>query len=137
MHRFRIASRLVIYPIVLATSAGFCLSPASASETTGTSLFVSPDGDDLRVPHVGWNDLIRVADCAMFDGLPDDALFYYVHSFRLAPVKSEIVIGECDYGGRFAAAIRQDNIWAVQFHPEKSQQSGLRLLKNFLEHGAA
>ena len=70
-------------------------------------------------------------------GLPDDALFYYVHSFRLAPVKSEIVIGECDYGGRFAAAIRQDNIWAVQFHPEKSQQSGLRLLKNFLEHGTA
>ena len=103
----------------------------------GSVLRLAPADEDLRIPHVGWNDLIRTADCAMFDGLPDDALFYYVHSFRLAPVKSEIVIGECDYGGRFAAAIRQDNIWAVQFHPEKSQQSGLRLLKNFLEHGAA
>jgi imidazole glycerol-phosphate synthase subunit HisH len=103
----------------------------------GAVVQLAPSDEELRVPHVGWNDLIRVAPSALYDGLPDDALFYYVHSFRLAPVHSEIVIGECDYGGRFAAAIRQDNIWAVQFHPEKSQQSGLRLLRNFLEHGAA
>jgi glutamine amidotransferase len=103
----------------------------------GSVVRLAPADKDLRIPHVGWNDLIRVADSDLFDGLPDDALFYYVHSFRLAPVQSEIVIGECDYGGRFPAAIRRDNIWAVQFHPEKSQQSGLRLLKNFLEHGAA
>ena len=103
----------------------------------GAVVRLAPADEELRVPHVGWNDLIRVAPSDLYDGLPDDALFYYVHSFRLAPVRSEIVIGECDYGGRFAAAIRQDNIWAVQFHPEKSQQSGLRLLRNFLEHGAA
>jgi glutamine amidotransferase len=103
----------------------------------GSVVRLAPADQDLRVPHVGWNDLIRVAETELFDGLPDDSLFYYVHSFRLAPVRSEIVIGECDYGGRFPAAVRQDNIWAVQFHPEKSQQSGLRLLRNFLEHGTA
>jgi glutamine amidotransferase len=99
----------------------------------GSVVRLAPKDNDLRVPHVGWNDLIRVADSSLFDGLPDASLFYYVHSFRLMPIKSDIVVGECDYGGRFPAAVRQGNICAVQFHPEKSQQSGLRLLKNFLE----
>jgi glutamine amidotransferase len=102
----------------------------------GSVVRLAPADKDLRIPHVGWNDLVRVADCRLFDGLADDALFYYVHSFRLVPRATGIVTGECDYGGRFPAAIRQDNIWAVQFHPEKSQQGGLRLLRNFLEHGA-
>ena len=131
---------------ILGICLGFQLIAASSEEfgrhnglgwIEGAVVRLAPAGEDLRVPHVGWNDLIRVADSPMFDGLSGDALFYYVHSYRLAPVKSEIVVGECDYGGRFAAALRQNNIWAVQFHPEKSQQSGLRLLGNFLEHGAA
>lgn len=100
----------------------------------GTVVRLAPADKELRVPHVGWNDLIFLTGSRLFDGLPENPLFYYVHSYRLAPVKSDVVIGECDYGGRFPAAVCQGNICAVQFHPEKSQQSGLRLLQNFIEH---
>lgn len=86
----------------------------------------------LRIPHVGWNDLIQTRDDILFEGIPKDALFYYVHSFYIQCADSGVVIGECEYGVRFTAAIHQDNIYATQFHPEKSQSHGLSLLKNFL-----
>lgn len=86
----------------------------------------------LRVPHVGWNDCIQVKHSALFEGVPQDALFYYVHSFHIACNDPELVIGECDYGMRVTAAVQHENIYATQFHPEKSQQYGLQLLKNFL-----
>ncbi|MDO8463208.1 MAG: imidazole glycerol phosphate synthase subunit HisH [bacterium] len=89
-----------------------------------------PDG--LRVPHVGWNDCIRTQQSPLFDGIPTDALFYYVHSFHIRCDDSTIVVGECEYGSRFTAAFQQKNIVATQFHPEKSQQHGLQFLKNFL-----
>lgn len=87
---------------------------------------------ELRVPHVGWNDLKQIKHSLLFDGIPEEALFYFVHSFHLRCDNPDIVIGECEYGVRFAAAFQQGNIYATQFHPEKSQYYGLLLLKNFL-----
>lgn len=87
----------------------------------------------LRLPHVGWNDLIQIRESPLFKDVPQDALFYYVHSYHLQCDREDIIIGECEYGIRFAAAIQYLNIYGTQFHPEKSQQHGLTLLKNFLE----
>lgn len=94
---------------------------------------MAPDDETLRIPHVGWNELYQMKTSPLFDGIDDETLFYYVHSYHLKPRDPGIVIGECDYGGRFVSAIQQDNIFAVQFHPEKSQLGGLALLKNFLK----
>ena len=89
-------------------------------------------GGNLRVPHVGWNDCIQIKPSVLFGGVPSDALFYYVHSFHIVCGNPELVIGECDYGMKVTAAVQYGNIYATQFHPEKSQQHGLQLLKNFL-----
>jgi len=91
-----------------------------------------PDDPELRVPHVGWNDLIQCSASPLYEDVPDDALFYYVHSYRLSAGDESLVVGEADYGGRFPAVIRKNNIHAVQFHPEKSQKHGLKMLENFL-----
>jgi len=93
---------------------------------------VEPGDPKLRVPHVGWNELYQCADCVLFDDVPNESLFYYVHSYALRPADRRIVVGECDYGGRFAAAVQSGSIFGTQFHPEKSQLHGLTLLKNFL-----
>ncbi len=92
-----------------------------------------PTDSALRIPHVGWNDLIKTRDSVLFQDLTDDPLFYYVHSYCLVCDDRDVVIGECDYGGRFAAALQLGNIYATQFHPEKSQRDGLALLRNFIE----
>jgi glutamine amidotransferase len=89
--------------------------------------------DDLRVPHVGWNGLRQVRASALFEGIPDDALFYYVHSYRIGLEDMPAVVGECDHGGPFAAAVSKGNVHGTQFHPEKSQRHGLRVLANFVE----
>lgn len=94
---------------------------------------LKPDDEALRLPHVGWNELYQSADCVLFDDIPDESLFYYVHSYALEPENGALVAGECDYGGRFAAAVQSGSIFGTQFHPEKSQLHGLTLLRNFLE----
>jgi imidazole glycerol-phosphate synthase subunit HisH len=94
--------------------------------------FSFEDGE-MRVPHVGWNDLYRTGDSMLFEGLPETPMMYYVHSYYISANDPEMVIGECDYGHRFVAAIMRDNIYATQFHPEKSQADGLALLRNFVE----
>lgn len=94
---------------------------------------IEGNGGALRVPHVGWNHTIQVRNNLLFKNIPSGALFYYVHSFHIRCANPEIVIGECDYGGRLTAAFQYQNIYAVQFHPEKSQWYGLKLLKNFLD----
>lgn len=86
----------------------------------------------LRVPHVGWNNCRQVKPSAIFEGVPQDALFYYVHSFHIMCNDPELLIGECDYGMKITAAVQRGNIYATQFHPEKSQLHGLQVLKNFL-----
>ena len=90
-------------------------------------------GDGLRVPHVGWNELHQVGESLLFDDVPDHALFYYVHSFVIEPRDRSVVKGETEYGRALTAVIERDNVYGTQFHPEKSQLEGLKLLGNFLE----
>ena len=87
----------------------------------------------LRVPHVGWNELHCVKDSVLLDEIGDHSLFYFVHSYRISCRDRNVVFGQCEYGIRFDAAIEQGNIYATQFHPEKSQLAGLKLMCNFLE----
>ena len=86
----------------------------------------------VKVPHMGWNTVRRLRDHYIFDGIPDGAYFYFVHSFHAEPDDPDVVIGETDYGRTFPALIALDNIVATQFHPEKSGEHGLRLYANFL-----
>ena len=88
---------------------------------------------NLRLPHVGWNDLFMVRESKLFYNIPEDALFYYVHSYHMKCKMKEIVTGECLYGERFTSTIENNNVYGTQFHPEKSQKWGLQLLRNFVE----
>jgi len=98
-------------------------------------MLIEPNDKELRVPHVGWDNLIQKKDSVLFEGIPKDALFYYTHSFYIKCHREEDIIGECDYGLIFTSAVQKGNIYGTQFHPEKSQRAGLDLLKNFLEKG--
>ncbi|OIQ50052.1 Imidazole glycerol phosphate synthase subunit HisH 1 [Pseudodesulfovibrio hydrargyri] len=89
-------------------------------------------GNGLRLPHVGWDDLRQEHDTPLFADIPEDALFYYVHTFHAMSRDPKIVVGTCDYGMPFAACMSMNNVHGTQFHPEKSQLHGLTLLKNFL-----
>lgn len=88
-------------------------------------------GAPLLVPHIGWNEVRFEGQHPMLQHLPDGDTYYFVHSYRALAANDEDVIGRVDYGGRFAAAVARDNVVAVQFHPEKSQASGRRLLDGF------
>ncbi|HRY28807.1 MAG TPA: imidazole glycerol phosphate synthase subunit HisH [Elusimicrobiota bacterium] len=100
----------------------------------GAVVRLRPADPALRVPHVGWDDLVQKRESILFRGIAPDALFYYVHSYYVQPDDPSLVYGECDYGMKFPAVLQRDNIYATQFHPEKSQRQGLDLLKNFLDN---
>jgi glutamine amidotransferase len=85
----------------------------------------------LKIPHMGWNEVRQVAPHALWKGIADGARFYFVHSFYCEPAQSAIAAGETDYPDAFTSAIARDNIFATQFHPEKSSVAGLTLLGNF------
>ena len=91
---------------------------------------VEPAGGEA-VPHVGWNEVQRVEPAPLFEGIRKDGHFYFDHTYALQ-CPPELVAGRCAYGGDWVAAVAKDNIQAVQFHPEKSQRNGLRVLRNFL-----
>ena len=91
----------------------------------------STDGNEERIPHIGWNDVSPVENSALFEGIEAGTNFYFVHSYQLNCPDDEI-LGTVDYCGRTVAAAGRANVMAVQFHPEKSQTAGFRLLKNFL-----
>jgi len=86
----------------------------------------------LKVPHVGWNQIKFKESCPLFTGLKQETTFYFVHSYYLDCDSPELAAASCDYGGEFTAAVWQNNIFATQFHPEKSQLYGLKLLQNFI-----
>lgn len=88
--------------------------------------------EEVRTPHMGWNDVEVVSDCGLFEGLAD-ARFYFLHSYVFAPAEDADAATLTDYGGRFASSIRRGHIHGVQFHPEKSHHWGARLLKNFAD----
>ncbi|MFT4191837.1 MAG: imidazole glycerol phosphate synthase subunit HisH [Comamonas sp.] len=91
------------------------------------------DGTRFKVPQMGWNRVRQSRPHAIWRGVPDDSWFYFVHSFYARPREAAHSAGEADYGGRFTAAVARDNIFATQFHPEKSADQGLALYRNFLE----
>jgi imidazole glycerol-phosphate synthase subunit HisH len=93
---------------------------------------LQPDGSRFKVPQMGWNRVKQTLAHPIYQGVPDESWFYFVHSFYAQPASKNHSAGETDYGGLFTAAIARDNIFATQFHPEKSAAQGLQLYKNFL-----
>lgn len=90
------------------------------------------DGSLLKVPHMGWNEVWQSAPHPMWEGIPDGERFYFVHSYFVTPADPALSAAETDYGLRFTSAVARANIFAAQFHPEKSAAAGLRLLANFI-----
>lgn len=90
------------------------------------------DGSLLKVPHMGWNEVWQSAPHPMWDGIPDGERFYFVHSYFVTPADPALTAAQTDYGLRFTSAVARANIFAAQFHPEKSAAAGLRLLANFI-----
>jgi len=93
----------------------------------------APDGSRLKVPHMGWNSVHQDRAHPMWAGVPDGAYFYFVHSFHAVPADPGLTVGSTDYGLRFTCAVARDNIFATQFHPEKSAATGLRVYQNFVD----
>ena len=99
---------------------------------------LQPDGSRYKVPQMGWNQVLQMPGSSgkphlLWAGIPDGAFFYFVHSYYARPSDARHTAGEADYGGRFTAAVARDNIFAAQFHPEKSAEHGLSLYRNFLQ----
>lgn len=90
------------------------------------------DGARLKIPHMGWNAVAQARAHPLWDGIADGARFYFVHSYYADPDDAELVAGTTEYGRGFCSALARDNLFACQFHPEKSSHDGLRLLANFL-----
>jgi glutamine amidotransferase len=88
---------------------------------------------EYKVPHMGWNQVAYRHRPPIFAGIPDESYFYFVHSYYVAPQNEEIVSGETSYPHPFCSMIWRDNLYATQFHPEKSQAAGLQVLQNFAE----
>lgn len=84
-----------------------------------------------KVPHMGWNQIKYSANASLFQGIKQDDYYYFVHSYYCAPDDEKVIAGQTDYGARFCSAFEKDNIYGVQFHPEKSSEAGLQALKNF------
>lgn len=90
------------------------------------------EGGLLKVPHMGWNEVWRTRPHPLWEGIPDGARFYFVHSYHVVSGDKTVISADTAYGLRFTSAVGRANIFAVQFHPEKSAQAGLRLLANFV-----
>jgi glutamine amidotransferase len=104
-----------------ANSAGFL----SARDSGAAS------GERLKVPHMGWNQVRQMQRHPLWHGIPDSSRFYFVHSYCVQSRNTDVVTGACHYGIDFSAALARANVFAAQFHPEKSAEHGLQLLKNF------
>jgi glutamine amidotransferase len=92
-----------------------------------------PEGERLKVPHIGWNKVRQTRAHPLWHGIPHDAYFYFIHSYYAVPTDATLTVGETDYGETFTSAVATDNIFAVQFHPEKSDHHGLQLYRNFID----
>lgn len=90
-----------------------------------------PDKEGLKIPHIGWNSLELQNNGRLFEGMPENPYVYFVHSYYLKASESEIVKATCDYSACIHASVEKNNVFACQFHPEKSSDIGLRILKNF------
>ncbi|MCG8684759.1 MAG: imidazole glycerol phosphate synthase subunit HisH [Desulfobacterales bacterium] len=88
----------------------------------------------IKVPHMGWNTVSFIREDPLLEGLGNEQDFYFVHSYCVIPNNQKISLGVTDYGQPFTSIFRNENVWGVQFHPEKSQAPGLKILSNFLRH---
>jgi imidazole glycerol-phosphate synthase subunit HisH len=110
-------------------------------ETLGLALIpgdvrrLSELGCGLRIPHVGWNEVRLTRPDVLFEGIPSATDFYFVHSYAFVPARGEHLLATTPYDTEFAAAVRKDNVFGCQFHPEKSSKAGRRVLKNFASYG--
>jgi len=111
--------------------AGLALLPG-AVRCFPAQAMVDSEGNKLKVPHIGWNRVKQAAAHALWSGIADGSRFYFVHSYFPQTGEAALIRGTTDYGLSFTCAVAQDNVFAVQFHPEKSDIAGLRLLANFL-----
>jgi imidazole glycerol-phosphate synthase subunit HisH len=91
------------------------------------------EGERLKVPHMGWNCVQQTINHPLWQGIEQDTRFYFVHSYYVDVLDQSLIAGSCQYGTSFAAALAEGNLFAVQFHPEKSHTAGLRLLSNFVQ----
>ncbi len=89
-------------------------------------------GETLKIPHMGWNQVHQTVDHPLWQGIPENSRFYFVHSYYVDPEEKSVIAGTTEYGTAFTSVIAKGNVFAIQFHPEKSQHAGLTLLKNFL-----
>lgn len=98
----------------------------------GQVVLFRPTDRSQKIPHMGWNQVHQTREHKLWQNIPQDSRFYFVHSYYVAPTMPDVVAGTTRYGENFTSAIARNNLFATQFHPEKSQQAGLTLLKNFL-----
>lgn len=108
-------------------------APAGLGVLRGRVVRLRPAATQMKVPHMGWNQVRRLQPERLLDGVPDEAYVYFVHSYHAVPDDRGLIALEADHGGPITAAIRKDNLFACQFHPEKSQAVGLQILRNFVE----
>ena len=112
-----------------------CLGVYPGSVKNFSANFNSQQRQQLKVPHMGWNTIRQISDHPLWAGIPQNSYFYFVHSYYVAMDKRENVSGATDYGFEFASVIAGDKVFAMQCHPEKSADNGLKLLKNFINWG--
>jgi len=94
---------------------------------------VNPEDNSRKVPHMGWNEVSYSGDCPILKGVPEGSDFYFVHSYVIQPDNPSVIKGYANYGAMVPAVIQQKNVFACQFHPEKSGKAGLQIIKNFVE----
>lgn len=92
-----------------------------------------PEAEGVKIPHIGWNSLRYPRKGRLFEGIPEESYVYFVHSYYLKAQEADIVTAETEYGTLIHAAVEKDNVFACQFHPEKSSDTGLNILKNFIQ----
>jgi imidazole glycerol-phosphate synthase subunit HisH len=112
-------------------AAGLGILPGNVKRFADADM-VDANGARLKVPHMGWNEVYQSRPHPLWNDIADGERFYYVHSYYVAPQDAGLEVGYSNYPNRFTSCIASDNIFAVQFHPEKSQHAGLKLLSNFV-----
>lgn len=111
---------------------GLALLPGNVRRFPDEAMRDDATGARLKVPHMGWNEVQQVAAHPLWNGIADGSRFYFVHSYYVEPATPDVIAGATQYGISFTSAVARANIFAVQFHPEKSAADGLRLLENFI-----
>lgn len=127
----------------ICVGAQLLLDHSEEGDTTGLGIFAGnvvrfadhltdSHGERLKVPHMGWNQVYQTAKHPLFAKIPDGERFYFVHSYHFLPADSTLTLAESDYPERFSCIVGRDNVFATQFHTEKSHRAGLQMMQNFL-----